>query len=63
VDTYLKGRKVTAAQDFGRPSVEALHLICKFRWMGMEEEAAQVQMKLRDTTSAGGVITTAHETD
>ncbi len=29
----------------------------------MEEEAAQVQMKLRDTTPTGGVITAAHETD
>jgi hypothetical protein len=29
----------------------------------MEEEAEQVQMKLRDTTPAGGVITAARETD
>ena len=29
----------------------------------MEEEATQVQKKLRDTTPTGGVITTAHETD
>lgn len=63
MDTYLKGRKVTAAQDHARPSVEDLRLICKLRWMGMEEEAAQVQMKLRDTMPTGGVIITAHETD
>ncbi len=63
MDIYLKGRKVTTEQDCGRPSVEVLHLICKLRWMGMEEEAAQVQMKLRDTTPTGGVITAAHETD
>jgi len=31
--------------------------------MGMEEEAEQVQVKLRDSTPAGGVITTARETD
>ena len=63
VDSYLQGRKVTAAQEYGRPSVEVLHLIRKLRWMGMEEEAEQVQMKLRDTTPAGGVITVARETD
>jgi len=50
-------------QDIGRPSVEVLHLIRKLRWMGREEEAEQVQMKLRYTTPAGGVITTARETD
>ena len=63
VDTYLQGRKVTAVQDYGQPPVEVLHLIRKLRWMGMEEEAEQVQMKLCDTTPTGGVITTARETD
>ena len=29
----------------------------------MEEEAELVQMKLRDSTPTGGVITVAHETD
>jgi hypothetical protein len=43
--------------------VEILHLIRKLRWMGMEEEAEQVQMKLRDTTPTGGAITAARETD
>jgi len=63
VDTYLQGRKVTAVQDYGRPSVEVLHLIRKLRWMGMEEEAEQLQMKLCDATPTGSVITTARETD
>lgn len=63
MDRYLEGRKVTAVQDYGRPSMEVLHLIRKLRWMGMEEEADQVQMKLSDTTPAGGVITAARETD
>ena len=63
MDTYLQGRKVTAVQDYGRPSVEVLHLIRKLRWMGMEEEAEQLQMKLRDATPTGSVITTARETD
>ena len=62
VNTYLQGRKITA-QDYKRPSVEALHLICKLRWIGMEDEAEQVEMQLHETTLAGGVITAAYETD
>ena len=46
VDTYLQGRKVTAAQDYGWPSVEVLHLIRKLRWMGLEEEAEQLTPKI-----------------
>jgi len=63
VNTYLQGRKITAAQDHERPSAEALHLIPKLRWIGMEEEAEQVEMQLHETTLAGGVITGAQETD
>jgi hypothetical protein len=43
--------------------VEVLHLIRKLRWIGMEEEAKRVEMQLRETTLAGGVITATHETD
>ena len=50
MNTYLQGRKITAAQDYERPSVEALQLIRKLRWIGMEEEAEQVEMQLHETT-------------
>jgi hypothetical protein len=63
VNTYLQGRKITAAHNYERPSVEVLHLIRKLRWIGMEEEAERVETQLHETTLAGGVITTAHETD
>ena len=63
MNTYLQGRKITAAQEHERPSAEALHLIRKLRWIGMEEEAEQVEMQLHETTLAGGVITAAHDTD
>jgi hypothetical protein len=63
VNTYLQGRKITAARDYERPSVEVLHLICKLRWIGMEEEAERVEMQLRETTLAGSVIAAVHETD
>ena len=62
MNTYLQGRKITA-QDCERPSVEALHLICKLRWIGMEEEAERVEMQLRETTLASRVITGVIETD
>ena len=62
-NTYLQGRKIAAAHDQERPSVEVLHLIRKLRWMGMEEEAAELQMKLCDTASTGAIVTGAHETD
>ena len=59
---------VDKARDLGKRNselnlVEILHLIRKLRWMGMEEEAEQVKMKLRDTTPTGGAITAARETD
>jgi hypothetical protein len=63
VNTYLQGRKISAAQDYERPSVEILHLIRKLRWIGMEEEAERVETQLHETTLAGGLITTAQETD
>jgi hypothetical protein len=63
MDTYLQGRKVTNVQDYERPSPEVLHLILKLRWMGLEAEAEQVQMKLHDATPTGSVITAPHETD
>ena len=52
MNTYLQGRKITAAQDYERPSVEALQLIRKLRWIGMEEEAEQLQMKIQEATPA-----------
>jgi hypothetical protein len=63
VSTYLQGRKITPAQVDERPPVEVLYLICKLRWLGMEEEAERVEMQLRETTLAGRVIAAAHETD
>jgi hypothetical protein len=64
MNTYLQGRKITPAQDnYERPSAEILHLIHKLRWIGMEEEAEHLQIKLRETTPVGGIIATAGETD
>jgi hypothetical protein len=64
MSTYLRGRLIAVTQDcFDRPSVEALHRIRKLRWIGMEEEAEQLQMKIQEAAPTGGVITGVRETD
>jgi hypothetical protein len=63
VNTYLQGRKITIEQNCQCPPAEILHLIRKLRWIGMEDEAEQLQMKVQEATPTGGVITVAGETD
>jgi hypothetical protein len=62
VNTYLQGRKITIEHD-RPPAMEILRLIRKLRWIGMEDEAEQLQMKTQEATPIGGVITVARETD
>ena len=63
MNTYLQGRKITIEHHSGPPAIEILHLIRKLRWLGMADEAEQLQMKIQEATPIGGVITVAHETD
>jgi len=63
VNTYLQGRKITVEQDHRPPPVETLHLICKLRWIGMEEEAEQLQIQMQHNAPTGSVITVVRETD
>jgi hypothetical protein len=63
VNACLQGRKITIVQARPCPPVEILHLIRKLRWIGMEEEAEQLQMKIHEATPTGGVMTVARETD
>jgi hypothetical protein len=63
VNTYLQGRKITIERHSRPPAIEILHLIRKLRWIGMEDEAEQLQMKIQEATPIGGVITVARETD
>lgn len=63
VSACLQGHKITVEQDRQCPPVESLRLICKLRWIGMEEEAEQLQIKIHEATSTGGVMTVARETD
>ena len=63
MNTYLQGRKINVEQANPRPPVEVLRLIRKLRWIGMEEEAEELQKKIQETTPTGGVMTVAGETD
>jgi hypothetical protein len=63
LDTYLHGRRINVSQNYDKPSPELLHLIRKLRWMGLEAEAEQLQMKLCAASPTGSVITAARETD
>jgi hypothetical protein len=63
MSTYLQGRKITIEHDSRPPAMETLHLIRKLRWIGMEDEAEQLQMKTQNATPIGGVITVVRETD
>ena len=56
MNTYLQGRKSTIEQDRQRPPMEILHLIHKLRWIGLEEEAEQLQTKLCETTPGGRIV-------
>jgi hypothetical protein len=63
MDTYLQGRRVPSERKHSRPSGDVVQLIRKLRWIGMEEEADQVQRELRHTSPTGGVLTAPRETD
>jgi hypothetical protein len=63
VSTFLQGRKITIEEDYRTLPVETLHLIRKLRWIGMEEEAEQLQMLMQQSAPAGGVITAVRDTD
>jgi hypothetical protein len=57
--TYVKGRRVPAARIDDQPSAEALQIIRKLRWLGMEEEADEAQSGSRYMAA----ITLPPETD
>jgi hypothetical protein len=63
MDTYLQGRRVPDSRRQVQPAGDAIQLIRKLRWIGMEEEAQQAQGQLRKTASVGRVLTSPRETD
>lgn len=59
----LHGRKIDMEQEYRRPPAEIVRLIRKLRWIGMDEEAEELQAKMQETGVIGGVLTVPHETD
>jgi hypothetical protein len=46
-----------------RSPSELMELICKLRWIGLEQEAAQMQTEMHRKLPGGGVLTSQRETD
>jgi hypothetical protein len=63
VSNCLQGRKINVEQEYRRPPVEIVRLIRKLRWMGMDEEAEELQAKMQEGGVIGGVLTVPSETD
>lgn len=59
----LQGRKIEMEQDYRRPPAEIVRLIRKLRWIGMHEEAEELQAKTQEAGVIGGVLTVPRETD
>lgn len=63
MESCLQGRKRPAGRNQSTPSGDLIQLIRKLRWIGMEEEAEQIQRELRHTSPVGSVLTALRETD
>jgi hypothetical protein len=46
-----------------RSPTELMELICKLRWIGLEQEAAQMHTEMHRKLPGGGVLTSQRETD
>ena len=50
-------------QEYRRPAAEIIRLLGKLRWIGMDEEAEELQAKTQESGVIGGVLTVPRETD
>ncbi len=57
------GRKINTAQEYRRPPAEIIRLLGKLRWIGMDEEAEELQTKTQESGVIGGVLTVPREAD
>jgi hypothetical protein len=55
--------KINTEQEYRRPPTEIIRLLGKLRWIGMDEEAEELQAKAQDSGIIGGVLTLSRETD
>ena len=50
-------------QEYRRPPAEIIRLLGKLRWIGMDDEAEELQAKTQESGVIGGVLTVPRETD
>ncbi len=60
---FSHGGKINPEQEFRRPPAEIIRLLGKLRWIGMDEEAEELQAKTQESGVIGGILTVARETD
>ncbi len=59
----LHGWKINTEQEYRRPPAEIFRLLRKLRWIGMDEEAEELQARTQEAGVIGGVLTVPRETD
>jgi hypothetical protein len=57
------GGKINTEQEYRRPPAEIIRLLGKLRWIGMDDEAEELQAKTQESGVIGGVLTLPRETD
>jgi hypothetical protein len=55
--------KINTEQVYRRPPAEIIRLLGKLRWIGMDDEAEELQAKTQESGVIGGVLTLPRETD
>ncbi len=63
MSNHPHGGKINPEQEYRRPPAEIIRLLGKLRWIGMDDEAEELQAKTQDSGVIGGVLTVPRETD
>ncbi len=63
MSNHSHGGKINREQEYRRPPAEIIRLLGKLRWIGMDDEAEELQAKTQESGLIGGVLTVPHETD
>jgi hypothetical protein len=63
MSNYSHGGKINKEQESHRPPADVIRLLGKLRWIGMDDEAEELQAKTQESGIIGGVLTVPRETD
>jgi hypothetical protein len=55
--------KTNTEQEYHRPPAEIIRLLGKLRWIGMDDEAEELQAQTQESGVIGGILTVPRETD